>query len=410
MHDSFLDGNEIIEDSISRYYQDTSKETLIGVLDAIRTRMKQDGHFMIPVTTSDDGNTFSFRTVQNENGEQWMVLFTSPGEFEKGEPSNILSNFIDTTLKSCLDFGHNGFVINPWGQSFTLSKDLIQLIYEADNSVKLAAIEFSHNRTKENYESLLHELNYSRVWIPCNAIMSERDQAMLEKAIENAEDDLCALLGQEYINHDNVRMVPELLQNDDGLLYFPVFSSVAEMDEDARQASKMEKDFSDAVRMAQNNKAKIEAIVLNPFTEAIVFPMVIFEDVPKGNRVEKKPAKAKKSAPNLEGLVLTLKSKEKDAHATGVLQAKKAILVKAGSRISIESRLHLVASMQKNAQLRSQLIESGIIKDRVFMEDYLFNSPSQAASVLLGASFSGNDRWRDKKGVTLGKRLGKGEP
>ena len=159
--------------------------------------------------------------------------------------------------------------------------------------------------------------------------------------------------------------------------------------------------------MAQNNRAKIEAIVLNPFTESIVFPMVIFEDVPIGDRVEKKPAKAKKSAPNLEGLVLTLKSKEKDCHATGVLQKKKAILVKAGSKISVESRLHLVASMQKNAQLRSQLIESGIIKDCVFTEDYLFNSPSQTASVLLGVSFSGNDRWRDKKGVTLGKRLGK---
>ena len=31
-----------------------------------------------------------------------------------------------------------------------------------------------------------------------------------------------------------------------------------------------------------------------------------------------------------------------------------------------------------------------------------------AATVILGTSFSGNDRWRDKKGVTLGKRLGKG--
>ena len=43
MHDNFPDGNEIIEDSISRYYQAASKETLIGVLDAIRTRMKQVG-------------------------------------------------------------------------------------------------------------------------------------------------------------------------------------------------------------------------------------------------------------------------------------------------------------------------------------------------------------------------------
>ena len=82
--------------------------------------------------------------------------------------------------------------------------------------------------------------------------------------------------------------------------------------------------------------------------------------------------------------------------------------MKAGSKISLESRLHLNSGTEKNAQLRAQLIESGVIRDRIFTEDYLFNSPSQAATVILGTSFSGNDRWRDKNGVTLGKRLGKG--
>ena len=191
-----------------------------------------------------------------------MALFTSPAEYEKGPKSDILSNFMDTTLKSCLDTGGTGFVINPWGQSFILRKDMIEALLERD------------------------------------------------------------------------------------------------------------------VKQKPTPKAR------------------------------KKPTK--KPEPVLEGLELTLKSKEKDCHATGVLQKKKTILVKAGSKISMQSRLHLQSGMKKNEQLRAQLIESGVIKDRVFIEDYLFNSPSQAATVILGASFSGNDRWRDLNGVTLGKRMGKG--
>lgn len=41
--DHFLDGNEMIEAAISDYYADSSKDHLIAVLDAIRTRMHADG-------------------------------------------------------------------------------------------------------------------------------------------------------------------------------------------------------------------------------------------------------------------------------------------------------------------------------------------------------------------------------
>jgi hypothetical protein len=35
-HDTFLDGNELIEAAIDRYYRESSKETLIAILDTIR--------------------------------------------------------------------------------------------------------------------------------------------------------------------------------------------------------------------------------------------------------------------------------------------------------------------------------------------------------------------------------------
>lgn len=51
-HDSFLDGNEIIENAIAEYHDDSNKEQLIAVLDAIRT---QDTALTIFSTLNDRG-------------------------------------------------------------------------------------------------------------------------------------------------------------------------------------------------------------------------------------------------------------------------------------------------------------------------------------------------------------------
>ena len=55
--------------------------------------------------------------------------------------------------------------------------------------------------------------------------------------------------------------------------------------------------------------------------------------------------------------------------------------------------------------LRRYLIESKVLKledeDYVMTVDYPFNSPSQAASVLLGASYNGLDVWKNPNGQSL---------
>ena len=49
MADLFLDGNEIITKAIAEYYENSSREKLNGVFEAIRTRMHEDGHFIFPI-------------------------------------------------------------------------------------------------------------------------------------------------------------------------------------------------------------------------------------------------------------------------------------------------------------------------------------------------------------------------
>ena len=60
----------------------------------------------------------------------WLAVFTSPEEYEKGQKASVLSYFIDAFLEFCADMQEEGIIINPWGQSFLLTKDLIKLLLQ----------------------------------------------------------------------------------------------------------------------------------------------------------------------------------------------------------------------------------------------------------------------------------------
>ena len=100
-HDMFLDGNEIIDSAISKYHDDRSMKNLAAVLDAIRERMHQGGHFIFPVIR--DENRFAFRTIHSNDGKMWHAAFTNQAESEKGAPSEVISDSIDVMFKNNLE-------------------------------------------------------------------------------------------------------------------------------------------------------------------------------------------------------------------------------------------------------------------------------------------------------------------
>ena len=53
------------------------------------------------------------------------------------------------------------------------------------------------------------------------------------------------------------------------------------------------------------------------------------------------------------------------------------------------------------SNLRNDLISKGIIQDFCFVKDYLFNSPSTAAGVVMGRNANGLTEWKTKEGKTL---------
>ena len=299
--DPFLEGNERIEKAIDAYYRDGSQENLTAILDEIRMRMHEDGHFIVPIRLNEeDSSTFFFRALQDDDGNVWNVVCTSKAEFEKGAPSEVLSFFIDRTLKACTEDDSEvaGIIINPWGNSFMLSKDLIRTIFEADGGMEYIvpdspvtpelleggaylknAIEIcNRNRTQWNVLRLFRILRDSFIWIPCNAIPDEVSQAQLEEIVKSAGDDPQALIGKTFKSEGAVRMVPDILQNGEEF-FFPVFTSAEEMGEYGDHFSKVERHFLEAVAMAQNNERDLSGIVVNAFSEPFVvnkeaFPLI----------------------------------------------------------------------------------------------------------------------------------------
>lgn len=151
-YDEGLAGNTSIEEAIDRYYENQSKETVIGVLEAIRRRMCEEGRFLVPMIlpqaaidmfdiehvkvgdtiSSPEELHFKLHHLETQDGQQWLVAFTSQEEYEKGESASTISNCIEDMLKGCRGMAEAGIVINPWGNSFLLTKELIGLILKAN--------------------------------------------------------------------------------------------------------------------------------------------------------------------------------------------------------------------------------------------------------------------------------------
>ena len=146
--------------------------------------------------------------------------------------------------------------------------------------LKNAISAFNNERKNHNFVELLETLRDSYVWIPCNAILDDVDVEAIKAAIEAADGDLSSIVGQTFSNSENIRMVPDILQNGEDF-FFPVFSSAEEMGEYGEGFSKIEKHFLEAIGLAINNERELKGIVVNPFTEPFVLDREIFDIVQK---------------------------------------------------------------------------------------------------------------------------------
>ena len=112
MYGAILGGNDQIEEAISKFYDDSSNDNMMAVLETVIDRMHADGHFILPVLVNEEDETqFSLQNVQADDGKLWNVAFTSREEYEKGAEFRVVSDSIDNSMKMCLKAGTKGFII-----------------------------------------------------------------------------------------------------------------------------------------------------------------------------------------------------------------------------------------------------------------------------------------------------------
>lgn len=131
MNDKFLIGNEIIEQAIDDFNHDSTDANYFKVFEAIRLRMNEDGHLIIPVEYQENGN-MNWCSIQGAKGGAALATFTSQEEVEKGPQTNLISHHIEAVLLSAMDTAADGILINPWGESAFLSMDDLDKILAAN--------------------------------------------------------------------------------------------------------------------------------------------------------------------------------------------------------------------------------------------------------------------------------------
>jgi hypothetical protein len=172
-----------------------------------------------------------------------------------------------------------------------LSRELIEMIFKADENAKkdlqnddpagptdeaelkleAALAKYYDVENEINLMNVIRLLRDSFVWVPCTAVLSEEDQKQFEEMLDACDGDFDKIVGEEVVSKDNIRLVPDILKNDDGY-FFPIFSSVEAMGEYGNGFSKVQKHISEIVPMARNNDRELAGIVLNAFTQPFVVP------------------------------------------------------------------------------------------------------------------------------------------
>ena len=151
----------------------------------------------------------------------------------------------------------------------------------ADGTLLKATVSmFNIERTERRLLSVLEMLRDSLIWIPCNTVLGEQDQAFLDNLIKENKENPGSIVGQTFTSRNSIRLVPDILQSGDQY-FFPVFSSEQEMGEYGKRFSKVQKHFLEAIPMARNNEKGVAGIVLNAFTEPFVLDKKLFDLVEK---------------------------------------------------------------------------------------------------------------------------------
>lgn len=218
----FLIGNVNIKGAIEKIIDNPSEDNAEEFALVLVERMLDFGQLIVPIETcEDDHDSFIYKTVVNDDGSIFFPAFTDQEEFEKGPDAEKLYHFIDALFEKVLETDEiSGVVINPWGDSFELSKDLIEKAVNAKNeqestaeseglldiAVMYAVEKYAGKRNSENGRPyIMHPLEVMTILNNMKADTELAAAGVLHDIIENADDITLEDIALEF--GDNVALL-----------------------------------------------------------------------------------------------------------------------------------------------------------------------------------------------------------
>ncbi len=152
---SGLKNNIYLEKAISIFHEAPTKENLVQFLSVLKKRMTEQGQFLAAVepsqavfdmfdfdtlkvgdtVTAKEDLRFRLRKVKTKDGREWQAVFTSSEEMNKGESTSTLAISMEDHMQAVLDMDDvAGLMINPWDKAFLLDKELIRIIFKAQEA------------------------------------------------------------------------------------------------------------------------------------------------------------------------------------------------------------------------------------------------------------------------------------
>lgn len=150
-----------------------------------------------------------------------------------------------------------------------------------NTSLEDAIKAFTQNRTNEAFVKIMEQLEKSVVYLP---------SLMPDKLDNETVEALKAGKGAKLPK--DAKIVPCLLKKENGEQALPIFSAPSHIPEDKKSPALLALPFFTCVSMAMAHIEKVQAMVLNPFTQNIVLPRQILEvakkrsQMPRGKTVK----------------------------------------------------------------------------------------------------------------------------
>lgn len=146
------ENNKYIKAAIELIHEDQDEASVARLLDVLLKRIREDGEAPTPMVDKNNVmEAFDLESItigesvtlgqelrltidkmQDADGNIWVPLYTDEDELNKGNTPNIRINMSILTLiqEACQYDKSMGLVINPFGESFTIPKDILKIVLD----------------------------------------------------------------------------------------------------------------------------------------------------------------------------------------------------------------------------------------------------------------------------------------